>query len=183
MDHSLLASGNWIKVSVEENGIHKLSYEQLQDMGLANPATVSVYGSGATLLPEQFSQGYIDDLEAVPLYIHKGDDDLFGPGDHILFYARGPEHWSYDAGSAMYLHQLHTYSWKGHYFISDGQGEAALPEDAVLSMEAPTHTVTSYDFRDFHEDETYNLIHSGREWYGDLFNVNLTKDYPFYLEG
>ena len=183
MDHSLLASGNWIKVSVEESGIHKLSYEQLQDMGLANPATVSVYGSGATLLPEQYSQGYIDDLEAVPLYIHKGEDDLFGPGDHILFYARGPEHWSYDAGSAMYLHRLHTYSWKGHYFVSDGQGEAALPQEAVLSMEAPTHTVTSYDFRDFHEDETYNLIQSGREWYGDLFNVNLTKDYPFYLEG
>jgi hypothetical protein len=183
MDHSLLASGNWIKVSVEESGIHKLSYEQLQDMGLANPATVSVYGSGATLLPEQYSQGYVDDLEAVPLYIHKGEDDLFGPGDHILFYARGPVHWNFDEASGMHLHHLHDYSWKGHYFISDGQGEATLPEDAVLSTEAPTHTVTSYDFLDFHEDESYNLIHSGREWYGDIFNVNLSEEYPFYLEG
>ncbi len=183
MDHSLLASGNWIKVSVEESGIHKLSYEQLQEMGLANPTTVSVYGSGATLLPEQYSQGYIDDLQAVPLYIHKGEDDLFGPGDHILFYAKGPVHWDFDEGSGMYLHHLHDYSWKGHYFLTDGKGEGASPEDAVLSMEAPTHTVTSYDFLDFHEDESYNLIHSGREWYGDLFNVNLSEDYPFYLEG
>ncbi|MCK4989108.1 MAG: hypothetical protein KAS29_01430, partial [Bacteroidales bacterium] len=89
IDHSLLASGSWYKISVEESGIHKLSYEQLQDLGLANPAAVSVYGSGATLLPEQYSQGYIDDLEALPIYIHKGEDDIFGPGDHILFYAKG----------------------------------------------------------------------------------------------
>ena len=182
IDHSLLASGSWYKISVEESGIHKLSYEQLQDLGLANPAAVSVYGSGATLLPEQYSQGYIDDLEALPIYIHKGEDDIFGPGDHILFYAKGPVNWNFDEESGMYLHQRHTYSRKGYYFLTDGQGEADEPEDAVLSTGAPTHIVTSYDFLDFHEDESYNLIHSGREWYGDIFSVNLSEDYPFYLE-
>jgi len=182
MDHSLLASGNWFKVSVEESGIHKLNYEQLQEMGLTNPASVSVYGSGATLLPEKFSQGYIDDLEAIPLYIHKGADGIFGPGDHILFYAKGPVQWDIDEESGMYLHQLHSYSWKGHYFLTDSQGEASGPEDAVLSAEVPTHTVAAYDFLDFHEDESYNLIHSGRVWYGDVFSVNLTEDYPFYIE-
>jgi len=182
-DHSLLVSGNWYKVSVEESGIHKLSYEQLQAMGFANPAAVRVYGSGAYLLPEQYSQGHIDDLEAVPVYIHKGADELFGPGDYILFYAIGPVEWDFDEESGMYLHHLHTYSWKGHYFLTDSQGEANSPEDAVLSSDIPTHTVTAYDFLDFHEDESYNLIHSGRVWYGDLFNVNLSEDYPFYLEG
>jgi len=183
IDHSLLASGSWYKISVEESGIHKLSYEQLQDLGLANPATVRIYGSGASLLPEQYSQGYIDDLEALPIYIHKGEDDIFGPGDHILFYAKGPVHWNFDEESGMYLHHLHTYSWKGYYFLTDGQGEADDPDDAVLSTGAPTHIVTSYDFLDFHEDESYNLIHSGREWYGDVFSVNLTEEYPFYIPG
>jgi len=183
IDHSLLASGSWYKISVEESGIHKLSYEQLQDLGLANPATVRIYGSGASLLPEQYSQGYIDDLEVLPIYIHKGEDDIFGPGDHILFYAKGPVHWNFDEESGMYLHHLHTYSWKGYYFLTDGQGEADDPDDAVLSTGAPTHIVTSYDFLDFHEDESYNLIHSGREWYGDVFSVNLTEEYPFYIPG
>ena len=181
--HSMLASGSWHRISVEESGIYKLTYEQLQEIGLQNPATVRIYGSGATLLPEQFSQGYIDDLEALPLYIHKGTDGMFGPGDHILFYAQGPESWSFDEGNEIYLHQLHPYSWKGYYFLTDSKGEAEAPEDAELSTGTPTHTVTSYDFRDFHEDETYNLIHSGREWYGDLFNMNLTENYPFDIEG
>ena len=181
-EHSILATGNWYKISVEESGMHKLSYEQLQDMGLANPATVRVYGSGATLLPEQYSLGYEDDLEAIPLYMHKGTDGIFGPGDYILFYAKGPVDWSFNEESGMFLHHLHTYSWKGHYFLTDSQGDDPGPEDAILSTGVPTHTVKSFDFLDFHEDESYNLIHSGRVWYGDVFSVNLTEEYPFFIE-
>jgi hypothetical protein len=182
-EHSLLATGSWFRVSVEESGIHQLSYEQLLDMGLDNPASVRIYGSGAYLLPEQYSSGYIDDLESVAFYMYKGDDGIFGPGDHILFYARGPVEWYWDEENGMYLHRLHKYSWKGHYFLSDDQGEAPAPEEAQLSTGAPTHTVRSYDFLNFHEEESYNLIHSGKEWYGDIYSVNLTEDYPFYLEG
>ena len=182
-DHSLLATGNWYRVSVEESGMHRFSYEQLQDLGLQNPASVRVYGSGASLLPEQFSRGNTDDLERVPLYMHKGDDGIFGPGDHILFYARGPVDWYWDEESGMYLHRLHPYSWKGYYFLTDDLGEDPGPEEAQLSTQPPTHTVRSYDFLDFREDERYNLIHSGREWYGDIFSVNLSEDYSFDIEG
>jgi hypothetical protein len=182
-DHSLLATGNWYRVAVEESGIHQLSYEQLLDIGLQNPASVRVYGSGATLLPEQFSRAYLDDLEAVPLYVHKGEDGIFGPGDHILFYAKGPVDWYWDEESSMYLHRLHPYSWKGYYFLTGGEGEDPGPVDVQLSTQATTHTVRSYDYLDFHEDESYNLIRSGREWYGDIFSVNLTEDYPFSIEG
>ncbi len=86
-DHSVLASGNWYKVSVEQSGMHRLTYEQLVEIGIQNPASVRVYGTGARLLPEHFSQGYVDDLSPVPVYMDKGSDGMFGPGDHILFYA------------------------------------------------------------------------------------------------
>ncbi len=181
--HSLLASGSWFRISVERSGIHKLTYEQMGEMGLQNPATVRVYGCGANPVPENFSEGYVDDLDPLPVYLHKGSDGLFGPGDHILFYAQGPVSWKYDEASGMYLHHLHAYSRKGYYFLTDGQGSADLPEDMELSALPPSHTVTSYDFREYTEDETYNLIHSGREWYGDLFSVNLTGNYPFEIAG
>lgn len=181
--HSLLASGNWFRISVEKSGIHKLTYEQLSAMGIQNPAMVRIYGEGARLLPEKFSEGYTDDLHPLPFYMFKGGDGLFGPGDHILFYARGPVHWAYDESLGMYRHQLHPYSRKGYYFLTDGLGAAALPEEVELSTAPPTHTVSAYDFRAYEEEQTYNLIHSGREWYGDLFSVNLTKNYPFEIPG
>jgi len=182
-DNSLLASGSWYRISVEKSGIHKLSYEQLSSMGLQNPAAARLYGKGGYPLPEHFSEGYTDDLNPLPLYMSKGSDDLFGPGDFILFYAQGPVSWTYDETEQMYLHELHAYSRKGYYFVTDGQGAAEFPEDLELSTANPTHIVTSYDYRDQVEEETYNLIHSGREWYGDLFSVNLTGNYPFEIPG
>lgn len=182
-EHSVLASGNWYKISVEKNGIHKLTYEQLQDMGIQNPATVRVYGTGARLLPENYSEGHVDDLPALPVHMEKGSDGIFGPGDYILFYAEGPAGWEYSMEKSIFLHKLHHYSWKGYYFLTDSQGPGLVPEDATMSPFDPTHSVTEYDYREFLEEETYNLLGSGKEWYGDIFNVNLEYNYPFRLPG
>jgi hypothetical protein len=181
VDHSVLASGNWHMISVEESGMHQLTYEQLIEIGLQDPSGVRIYGTGASMLPEQFSKGSTDDLEAIPVFINKGTDGLFGPGDHILFYAKGPVSWDFDMASGNFVHQLHSYSWKGYYFLTDSHGASDAPEDAVLSAAPPDFQVAAYDYRDFIEDETYNLIHSGREWFGDLYSINLTGNYPFEI--
>ncbi len=178
-DHSVLASGDWYKIAVAESGMHKLTYEQLQEIGLQNPSAVRILGSGGKQLPEKYSEGYTDDLQSIPLYLYKGSDGLFGPGDHLLFYAQGPVSWSYDDETLLFLHQRNSYSWKGFYFLTDDQGPVHTPEDVELSSEAFSHQVTSYDYRNFHEDETYNLINSGRQWYGENMNVNLEADVNF----
>ena len=180
---SVLTSGDWFRVSVEKSGMHKLTYEQLEEIGLQNPASVRVYGSGAWLLPEDFSMGHLDDLQSVPIYMHKGSDGLFGPGDHILFYAQGVVSWDYNQEELMFIHQLHKFSWKGYYFLTDDMGTVHPPENVEMSTETPTHTVSEYDYRDYFEEEIYNLINSGKEWYGDNFNVNLEENYPFNIQG
>ena len=180
---SVLTSGDWFRVSVEKSGMHKLTYEQLEEIGLQNPASVRVYGSGALLLPEDFSTGHLDDLQSVPIYMHKGSDGLFGPGDHILFYAQGAVSWEYNQDELMFIHQLHKFSWKGYYFLTDDMGTVHPPENVEMTTETPTHTVSEYDYRDYFEEETYNLINSGKEWYGDNFNVNLEENYPFNIQG
>jgi hypothetical protein len=181
--HSVLASGNWFRVSVERSGMHRLTYEQLKEIGIQNPAAVRVYGTGARPLPEKYSEGHIDDLAPVPVYMDKGGDGMFGPGDHILFYAEGPVHWAYDEQEELFVHTLHNYSWKGFYFLTDSKGPVVLPENAVLSEGDPTHSVSSYDYRDHFEEELYNLLNSGKEWYGDIFGVNLDNFYAFRLPG
>ncbi len=182
-DQSVLGSGNWFKIAVEHSGMHKLTYEQLQEIGLSNPSAVRVYGRGARLLQENFSEGYTDDLNPVPVHIYKGADGLFGPGDHILFYAQGPVGWSFDEESNTFVHSLHSYSWQGYYFITDSQGSTQAPEEAELSAETTSQVVSSYDYRTYVEDETYNLISSGRQWFGDYFNVNLEENYLLVVHG
>lgn len=179
--NSVLSTGAWFKIAVEETGIHKLTYSQLQEIGLSVPRNLRIYGSGARILPEKFSQGHTDDLESIPFHIHMGDDDSFGPGDYVLFYAEGPVAWKFSKEEQFFNHEIHTYSWQGYYFITDSQEPSNPVQKQELSSKNPTNTISNYDYRDYFEEEKYNLIKSGKEWYGDNFNVNLSGNYPFLL--
>ena len=83
-ESSVLSVGDWYKIQVEQSGIHKITYEQLVEMGVKNPANVSVFGYGGAQLPEAFSKPYIDDLPQLSIYMEKGTDGVFGKGDYIL---------------------------------------------------------------------------------------------------
>ncbi|MFO7670262.1 MAG: type IX secretion system sortase PorU [Bacteroidales bacterium] len=178
---SVLSSGNWFKIAVEESGMHRLTYEQLKEIGIQNPASVRVYGTGARQLPEKFSKGSVDDLRPVPVYMDKGSDGMFSPGDQILFYAEGPVAWEYNQQEDLFISQLHHYSWQGFYFLTDSQGPAIAPGDATPGSGDPSGEVDRYDFRIHFEEEKYNLISSGKEWYGDNYKVILEYNYPFSL--
>ncbi len=180
---SLLASGDWYKIAVSQSGIHQLTYAQLEEIGLENPASVKIFGNGAVLLPEDYSQGHCDDLQELPFYMDDGGDGLFGPGDRILFYARGPVSWSYDPENDFFEQELHPYATRGYYFLTDDRGVPGTTPAATLSTEAPDQTVTEYDIHTYLEEEKYNLLNSGREWYGDVFSLNLEAAYPFTLPG
>ena len=179
---SLLASNDWYKIAIASSGIHKLSFENLQELGLDNPASVKIYGAGAVLLPEDYSKGAYDDLSEIPLYMSKGTDGLFGPGDFILFYAQGPVNWSYDLAEDFFSQELHHYSTRGYYFLTDDLGPASAPGNAELSTAPADEVVNTFDLLRYHEDEKYNLLSSGREWYGDKYSLSLTGTYPFSLD-
>lgn len=179
---SVLATNDWYKVAIDKSGIYKLSYEELKKLGIDNPARVKIFGAGAILLPEDFSMGSYDDLTELPIYMNKGTDQLFGPGDYILFYALGPVDWHYDIDDDFYSQQLHNYSERGYYFIREGIGTATFPENIELSNGPADNIVTAYDILTFQEDEKYNLLKSGREWYGDEFKIALNYTYAFSLK-
>ncbi len=179
---SVLAEGNWYKVSVDQSGIHKLTYEKLQELGIANPAMVKIFGAGAVQLPENYNEGSYDDLAEIPVYMNKGSDQLFGPGDYILFYARGPVKWNYYQGINFFMQQVHKYSNHGYYYITDSRGTAQSPAAAQVTGEPAGTVVTSYDLYAHLEEEKFNLLRSGKEWYGDNFKINLSAAYPFTLD-
>ncbi len=178
---SVLAEHDWYKIAVSTSGIHKLTYENLVEIGLRNPALVKIFGAGAVLLPEDYSAGSYDDLTELPFYMSKGGDQLFGPGDFILFYAQGPVTWKYNETEKFFGHELNYFSTRGFYFLTDGLGASQSPANVVLSISTADQIVNSYDILDFREDEKYNLLSSGREWYGDNYSLTLSGTYPFAL--
>ena len=74
-ENSVLASGSgeWYKIRVREDGVHRISYSFLSDIGIdvdnINPQNINIYGNGFGLLPENNSDFRPDDLLKNAIYI------------------------------------------------------------------------------------------------------------------
>ena len=68
---SVLASGNWVRIKVDKDGIYNLTWEQLSDLGISNPANVRVFGNGGGVLPVMNNASRPDDLLENAVYFEK----------------------------------------------------------------------------------------------------------------
>lgn len=175
--NSKLATGNWKKISVSSTGFYKITYENLVSWGFSNPANVNVFGYGGAMLPEDFSKEKLDDLPQISVWKYKGSDGVFNKGDYMLFYAQGPLSWEYSSSSNEFIRTNNNYSDKGYYFLSENIGSEKLITQAS-AITTPTITVDYFLDHYIYENDKYNIIKSGKEWYGEVFNSS-ASEYSF----
>lgn len=185
-EHSVLQQGNWVKIAVAQSGVHKLTYQDLTAMGIQQPEKVKVFGYGGTALTEHLTSTarIADDLPEVPIYMEKGSDGVFGKDDYILFYAQGPTAVTYDAQKQTYQLQQHPYSQLAYYFLTTQEGDARSMEQQAPAQGTDIINIRTSQQYWWHEKDQTNLLESGREWYGELFNSSSkTKTISLTLEG
>jgi len=175
---SILASGNWVRVKVEKDGICHLTWEQLSDLGISNPANVKVFGNGGGVLPVLNQASRPDDLLENAVYFEKGSDGVFNQGDYILFYGQGPDIWNYDGAKKFFNRRVHDYAFWSYYYLTDGPGAGKQMQVAALPSGPANLTVTQYDDIRHHELEDISLIESGQEWYGEHFDIVTEQTFP-----
>jgi hypothetical protein len=181
LSNSPLASGEWYKIRTETEGIHKISYEDLIQLGITNPANVRIYGWGGRQLPEDSREGKQDDFVSLPVYMEKGTDGAFNENDFILFYAPGTASWSYDSNKNYFFHSKNPYSDYGYFFLTSDSSPAGSPPTLELAQEDPDYTTSEYDYLTFYELDEVNLIKSGKEWYGEIFDVTTEREFSFEI--
>ncbi|RKX17076.1 MAG: hypothetical protein DRP35_11570, partial [Candidatus Zixiibacteriota bacterium] len=177
-DSSVLLSGDWAKIKISQNGIYKLSYNDLVSMGFQSPSSVRVFGYGGGMLPISNSIETYDDLPEIALYINKGSDGVFNAGDFILFYAQGPTKWTYNSTDDFFTQTVHNYSDYAYYFVTCNNGQPKEIQDDVSISSPSTHTINSFVDYKFHESNLVNLIRSGQQWYGEAFDYRI-DNYSF----
>lgn len=119
-EHSVLASGRWAKISVEESGIHQLTEAVVRQAGFRDINKVKIYGYGGNLVPEILTDEYLrshDDLMEVPSVNTNG---------RRLFYANGPVHWDYNERIR------NPYSMVGCYFITESDDDPLIVSEEEL---------------------------------------------------
>ena len=82
---SILSSGEFIKIRIDRDGIYKLTYTDLINMGFSNPLNIKIFGNGGGMLPEMNNEFRYDDLEENAVWVEYNGDSIFDYGDYILF--------------------------------------------------------------------------------------------------
>lgn len=171
---SVLATGNWLKIKVDGQGIFKIRYSELRSWGFANPASVSVFGNGGLMLPKMVAEPFFDDLQQNPVWHSKGSNNE----DCLFFYAPGTTRWSYASNS--FTHQANDYSLVSYYFLTD-QATPLLLETVPTETRETTDEVTSFVHYQYYEAELVNLIESGRHWLGEQFQAAQNRSFSFSI--
>lgn len=182
--NSVLQSGEWYKVAVSQSGLHKITYQDLEAMGMnvnsIDPRNLNVYGNGGGMLPQPNNAFRFDDLQLNAIEVVGESDGSFDEGDYILFYAQGPHTWVQDSSvCGLFRHQFNVYSDKSYYFVTADRGSGRRVNTVASSLAPATHTITKFTDYAFHESDQYNLLKSGREWYGEEFDIETNYGFDF----
>ncbi len=176
VSHSVLAKGNWYKIQLNKTGIYKVTYSDLQTMGVdmatVTPGSIRLFGNGGGLLPEANSVPRADDLTENALSVVTANANVFGPGDFFLFYGTGPDRILYNNVSRKFSHSLHIYSDYTYYFLNFDSGQGLRMEDQGQSSSAATYVSTGFTEGIFYEKDLLNLVNSGKDWVGERMDVN-----------
>ena len=172
---SKLASGKWVKVSIEENGIYEITYDELMEMGFSDPSKVSIYGSGGAKISEVLSGTAPDDLQRVP---------FLRTNNKICFYGRGPVSFGISDYSTTprFTRTFNPYSRVGCYFLTDATvGDLRPTKKSTVTVNNYVDKPTSLGYF-YHELEQTSIGSSGKEMLGEDFaDRQLLVDY--YLPG
>lgn len=180
VDNSVLAEGTWYKIAVPSDGVYRINRSFLQSMGIETDELskdqINIYGNGGTQLPYDNSVPRPDDLLKNAIYI-SGNGNSFASNDYILFYAKGPDEWDRlqdaEPGSIepdRFVHHKHYYSDSAYYFIRIDDVDPKRINLVSSLDDSPDKVVTTFQDRQFYENDQNNLAKSGREFFGEQFN-------------
>jgi len=186
-DHSVLAEGTWYRLAIARDGVYRIDRSFLSELGVdlsaLNPQQINIYGNGGELLPADNSIFRYDDLQKNAIFVSGEEDGTFDSGDYILFYGKGSDSWelknSTTLGRKRWLHNKHYYSDSAHYFIRIDDPSPSRIATGQWPDAPDTHVSTRFQDFQFIENDLYNLAKSGREFYGDEFDINTSQTYTF----
>ncbi|MEM9858724.1 MAG: type IX secretion system sortase PorU [Bacteroidota bacterium] len=182
--NSVLQNGQWHKMPIAKNGIYKLTYGFLENAGFPvsdlDPRKFKIYGNSGGMLEQPNSEPRPYGLLENAISVVGENDGSFDPQDFILFYAAGPHDHSYADNSLAYEYNI--YSNFNYYFITYADENGLRIQD-IDNQGTSFPTISTFNDFEHYEVEQTNLLISGREWYGERFDINAQQSFNFTFEG
>lgn len=168
---SKLASGKWVKISVDNEGIYQINYETLKRWGFPDPTKVAVYGYGGTAMFNQSFTGKTDDL-AQTATLHTDDG-------RILFYSDGAYRLMVNTLTTEGSMNRNYYSDKAYYLLSDCESVKDIPLNSYKTSSATA--LTFHIHSDVIEKEEQNPARAGVFFHENTMQAGDSRKYSFHI--
>lgn len=187
--------GTWYKFPVTEDGLYKITPTTLSFAGVDvsnlqikniqvfnNAGHMLSYTTNATSYNPPFTS------EVPLLEFDQNQNGLFESGDYLLLNAKALNSWFYEQTPNDFRYQQHLYATTNYYWItvSGTDGKRMMKQD--LEDLGATSTTNIFTERLHIEEDLYNLLASGPDWYGNRFfglsdsytlNFDIKPDFSF----
>lgn len=171
---SVLGSGRWWKMTVDTEGLYRLTTAEVPTLQGASIDSIGIYGMGGGMLSLLNSEVSTDGLRplAIDIIDHNGDG-IFGTDDTVLFFGEGADRWHYASNDGRWEHERHAYANHNYYYltISASNPRHIASSDAITA----TETVNSYTSVDYIDNDLVNIFRTGQKWMGEKFGTGVTS--------
>lgn len=180
-NRSVLANGTWYKLAVSQSGMYRIDFALLNQMGISassiDPRQIRIFSNKGGMLAGPNRSARISDLVELPILVTGENDGRFDTDDRVIFYAEGPHQWKLINGN--FQHELNLYDEKNYVFLTIGPSNGLRISNKAAVSSPATLDITNFDDYQFWEKEERNFLKSGRKWYGEEFDLQLSRNYSF----
>jgi hypothetical protein len=185
---SVLASGEWYRLTVTKEGMYRLTASYLSSLGFdlasIDPRTLKIYGNGGMEVPESLQLPRQVDLTENAIYVAGEADGKFDKGDYVVFYGKSARSWKYDAVSRSWVHYINHYTEINYYWLTfGGAAGKRMAEEPSLPSSGSDVVVERFTDRIAIEDEMRNILGSGKDWLGPSVAAGASFTYVRNLPG
>lgn len=165
-ESSVLSTGHWVKLQVNEEGLYRVSAKSLSSWGFSDISKVAIYGNGGKELPLSNSAERVVDLAQLPVYRTKSE---------LVFYTGATQNWTYNYSSSQFQCSQNQYDDRTYVFITDSQTPSKEPINAVTTTKEVTSQISYNSTLVHHELHNISLFKSGRDWYGETLTKSASS--------
>lgn len=179
--NALLSTGTWIKMEVTEEGMYRIGASYLRAAGiepanLTSITDVKIFGADGRNIAENVASPRPADLPQVAVeYVDKNGNTKFDADDYILFYGNPPNGWSYDPSAKRFSNYVNPYTFSTYYFLSVGSTAPIRTMKNVALTAAASGSVDQTMGKIFFNEEKFNFLYSGQQWFSPPMNANESR--------
>jgi len=166
--------------------MYKIDYSTLIKAGFnpdqLDPRRLQLYAAGNGMLPQSNSAHRMNRLQQLAIFVQGENDGKFDKEDYILFWGEGPDVHAFNTSKQLFDYKNNLYSDKNFYFLTAGAQEGKRTQ-AAQNQAGIFPVINTYDDFGYYESDQYNVLKSGRDWFGEQFDAKTEITVRFNLDG